>query len=226
MNDFDVYDRLPYKLRLLYCLMLNYYRNYYSNRKMAGKVLVLSTSRKMVIYNFQKMYYTISHFQKKDILTLKKFTTFYDKQLKQLFTEIDNKNIGYNKVIKDIKREYTPYKSLYINLPKKSLVKIPQENNIIFMEFYNSDNIYDKHLIKEVFIPERFELDYDKYPIRTLIKSVEVYIRETKKAKEVLESASSTGLEFINLSIFLNSNSELEICDEIIGDLKDDYFDE
>lgn len=224
MNDFDIYDRLPYKLRLLYCLMLNYFRNYYSNRK--GKILVLSSSRKVLIYNYTKMYYTIKHLQAKDILTLKKFTTFYDKQLKQLFSEIDNKNIGYNKIIKDIKREYIPCKSVYINLKKKSLVKMPKEKNIIFMEFYNSDNIYDKHLIKEIFIPEKFELDYDKYPIRTLINSVEVYIRETKKAKEVLDSASSTGLEFINLSIFLNSDSELEICDAIIDDLKDDYFDE
>ena len=46
MDEFKVYSRLSYKYRLLYCLILNYYRGYYADNKLKSKVLVLCTTKK------------------------------------------------------------------------------------------------------------------------------------------------------------------------------------
>ena len=91
MEDFRIYDRFSYKYRLLYCLMLNYYRNFYADNKFKGKVLVIGTCRKEWIKNYDKLYCTIQKYRKEDILTLKKFICFYDKQLKLLFDKLEDK---------------------------------------------------------------------------------------------------------------------------------------
>ena len=221
--DFDIFYRLSYKYRLLYCLMINYYRNYYSDNKFTGKILVLCTNRKETMHCYEKMYSTVRSFKEKDIFTLKKFLTFYDVQLKELYDVLDRKHIGYKKIINDIKAEYTPNKSAYINSKRNSLINILSDKNVLFMEFSNSKNIYEKHLIKEIFIPERYELDYDKYPVGEMCSTIEIYIREVKKVKEVLNSTATPEPEFINLNVFLNTSDGLDICDAILADLKDDY---
>ena len=113
MDEFKVYSRLSYKYRLLYCLILNYYRGYYADNKLKSKVLVLCTTKKELTENYDLLYSTIKDFKTEDIITLRKFITFYDKQLKQLFENIDDKGIRYGTIIKDIKQEYTSNKSVY-----------------------------------------------------------------------------------------------------------------
>ena len=135
MNDFRIYDRFSYKYRLLYCLMLNYYRNYYADNKFKGKVLVIGTNRKELIKNYERLYTTIEKYRKEDIITLRKFRCFYDKQLTLLFEKLDDKNIKYETIINDIKEEYIPSKSIYKKLKfGYDNSRFPQEKNVIFME--------------------------------------------------------------------------------------------
>ena len=228
MEDFRIYDRFSYKYRLLYCLMLNCYRNYYADNKFKGKVLVIGTNRKELIKNYERLYTTIKKYRREDILTLKKFICFYDKQLKLLFEKLDEKNIKYEKIINDIKEEYIPSKSIYKKLKfGYDNSRFPQDKNIIFMELGDVERIYEKYLIRDIFIPEDFSLD-DKSSndANSLCRVIELYVKDIRKTKEILSINNTNEIEFLTLSIFLNTSNGLKIEDEVINQLPLIEYDE
>lgn len=222
MDDFKIYDRFSYKYRLLYCLMLNYYRNYYADNKFKGKVLVIGTCRKELIKNYDKLYTIIQKYRKEDILTLKKFICFYDKQLKLLFDKLDDKNIDYGQFINNIKKEYTTNKSIYMKLKYGcDNSKFPQDKNIIFMELDDTDRIFEKHLIRDIFIPEDFSLeDKESNDVNKLCRIIKIFALSIRKTKEILLRNNAKETEFLSLSIYLNTTDGLNIEDEVYAQLR------
>ena len=222
MDDFRIYDRWSYKYRLLYCLMINYYRNHYADNKFKGKILVIGTCRKELIKNYDKLYYTIKKYRKEDILTLKKFICFYDNQLQLLFEKIDDKDISYEKVINDIKNEYIDSKSIYRKLKyNRDNTKLPQDKNIIFIELNDVDNILEKHLIRDMFIPENFSLeDNNNNNANELCRIIRLYVNNIRKTKEILARNNAAQTEFLSLSVFLNSSDGLDMEDEVYNQLR------
>lgn len=217
MDDFRIYDRFSYKYRLLYCLMLNYYRNFYADNKFKGKVLVIGTCRKELIKNYDKVYYIIQKYKKEDIITLKKFICFYDNQLKLLFDKLDDKNIDYEQFINNIKKEYISSKSIYRKLKfGYDNSKLPQDKNIIFMELNDTDKIQEKHLIRDIFIPESFSLeDKENNNTNELCRVLKLFVLSIRKTKEILIKNNANKTDFLSLSIFLNTPDGLDIEDEI-----------
>lgn len=222
MDDFRIYDRFSYKYRLLYCLMLNYYRNFYADNKFKGKVLVIGTCRKELIKNYDKLYSTILKYKKEDIITLKKFICFYDNQLKLLFDKLDDKSIDYEQLINNIKKEYTPNKSIYRKLKFGcDNSKFPLDKNIIFMELNDTDRIFEKHLIRDIFIPESFSLEDDTgNDTDALCRIIKLFVLSIRKTKEILLRNNASETEFLSLSVFLNTTNGLNIEDEVISQIK------
>lgn len=217
MELFKTYDRFDYKYSLLYCLMLNYYRNNYADNKFNGKVLVICSCKKELINNYDKIYSTIQKFKPRDIDTLRKFISKYDEQLKVLFNNLDNKNIGYKKIINDLRNEYIPTKSKYIQYwNMNSSNKLPQDKNIIFMEEHDAQNIYDKYLVRDIFIPEYYSMnDPTAQSGSSLSYLLGYFVKEIMKTKSILKLNNADEQEFLSLSVFINSDNSLDIEDEI-----------
>lgn len=227
MDDFKIFDRFSYKYRLLYCLLLNYYRSYYANNKFKSKILVIGTCRRELIDNYDKLYSTIRRFNVADVLTLKRFINYTDLQLKSLFDDIDNKGIKYSTLINDIKGEYIPTKSLYRKCKYGNDSKeIPSNVNIVFMELNDADRYYTKHLIRDIFIPEYFTLNADdKDSAYKLCYVLRLFVKEITKVKETLNTNNARPTDYLSLSIFLNSDSGLSFEDEIIDQIRQGYED-
>lgn len=221
MENFKIYNRFSYKYRLLYCLMINCYRNYYADNKFNGKILVIGTCRKELIKNYDKLYYTIQKYRKEDIVTLKKFICFYDKQLKLLFDKIDDKNISYEQIINDIKREYITNRGIYQKFQYSyGKTKIPKDKNIIFMELSDIGNVYDKYLIRDMFIPEEFSFGKENNnKVNELCRMIRIYVKDIIRTKDILLKNNANQPDFLSLSIFLNSSNGLDIEDEVIKQL-------
>lgn len=217
MELFKTYDRFNYKYRLLYCLMLNYYRNNYADNKFKGKILVICSCKKELIKNYDKIYFTIKRFKSQDIETLKKFISEYDFQLKKLFDKLDNKNISYEKIIRDLKKEYIQSKSTYKQYwGKESYNVLPEDKNIIFMEQCSVENIYNKYLVRDIFIPEYYSMDDSKaQSSRSLCYPIECFVRDIMKTKDILKINNADEPEFLSLSVFIDSDNSLDIEDEI-----------
>lgn len=221
MDEFKIYSRLSYKYRLLYCLMLNYYRGYYADNKLKSKVLVLCTTKKELTESYDLLYSTIKEFKAEDIITLRKFITFYDKQLKQLFENIDDKGIKYGTIIKDIKQEYTPNKSVYKKYKYNGdSEKIPKDINVVFMQLNDADAISNRHLIRDIFIPQHISLNNDiDSNCNELCRVIRIYVKELMKTKSILKNNNATETDFLSLNIFLDSNDDVAIEDEVLNNL-------
>lgn len=222
MEYFDVFGRLTYKFNVLYILMLNFYRTLYSDNK-SSKILILCENRRKLIKNYEKIYTIIRELKPKDILTLKKFICFYDKQLQQLFSIFDDKGISYSKIIRDIKQLYTEEKAIYINPKRNTSINVPRDKSLIFTEFSNAGHIYDKHLVKEIFVAQEITSETSNI-LCTLLTP---FVKDIIKEKDILSFNGSTSREFTNLSIFINSEQviDIDIADEVISNLKEDYID-
>lgn len=224
MEYFDVFGRFTYKFNVLYILMLNYYRTLYSvNKSSNGKILILCDNRKELIKNYEKIYTIIRKLKSKDIHTLKNFICFYDKQLQQLFSIFDDKGISYSKIISNIKQLYTEEKAIYINPKRNTPINVPRDKNLIFTEFSNAVHIYDKHLVKEIFVAQ----DINSETSNSLCTLLTSFAKDIIKEKDILSFNGSTSREFTNLSIFINSEQviDIDIADEVISNLKEDYID-
>lgn len=226
MEYFDVFGRLTYKFNVLYMLMLNYCRTLYSDNKSSNgtKILILCENRRDLIKNYEKIYTIIRKFKPKDIYTLKKFICFYDKQLQQLLSKFDDKGISYSEIIRNIKQLYTEDKSIYINPRRNISINIPRDKNLVFTEFSNAGRIYDKHLVKQIFIAQKINSETSNI-LCTLLTP---FVKDIIKEKDILSFNGSTSREFTNLSIFINSEQviDIDIADELISNLKEDYIDE
>lgn len=217
MNDYKIYYRYSYKYRLLYCLMINYYRSYYANIKFKSNVLVLGTCKKELMKSYDEIYTTISNFTVYDIITLKKFISFYDNQLKDLFENLENKNISYGRIISDIKKAYVPNKGTYLQCKySESYKKLPKDKSIVFMELKDSEQVNKKYLIRDIYIPEYFSID-DKNAndAESLCYTLRLYVKEFIKSKDILKENNISETDFMTLSIFLNSDNGLLIEDEL-----------
>lgn len=227
MDEFKVYSRLSYKYRLLYCLILNYYRGHYADNKLKSKVLVLCTTKKELTESYDLLYSTIKEFKTEDIITLRKFITFYDKQLKQLFENIDDKGIRYGTIIKDIKQEYTSNKSVYKKYKYNGdSDKISKDINVVFMQLNDADAIPNRHLIRDIFIPQHISLNNDiGSDCNELCRVIRIYVKELMKTKSILKSNNATETDFLSLNIFLDSNDDVAIEDEVLNNLNCDFDD-
>lgn len=227
MEEFKIYSRLSYKYRLLYCLMLNYYRGYYADNKLKSKVLVLCTTMKELTQSYDMLYSTVQAFTTEDIITLKKFTSIYDKQLKQLFEKIDNNNIKYGTIIKDIKREYIPSKSIYMKCRySNNSEEISSYINIIFMQLSDANIIPNRYLIRDIFIPQHIPLNNDiGSACKELCHVLLTYVKEIKRIKNILKSNNATETEFLSLNVFLDSDDALDIEDEVLSNLNCNFDD-
>ena len=221
MDNFKTYGRFTSKYRLLYCLLLNYYRSYYANNKFKSKILVLGKDKKELMECYDEIYSTIREFKVEDLFTLRKFISWTDKQLKQLFANLDNEGISFAKIIEDIKSEYIPSKSEYKKYKVgESEWSLKPNKNLAFIETSDATNITNKHLVREIFIPTPFTLADLKDGKSILGYILYTYAKEILKTKSILKNNNAHETDFLSLSIFINSNAGLDLEDKI-----NDYLD-
>ncbi len=220
MNELNIYDRWNYKYRLLYCLMLNYYRNHYADNKFKGKILVLCTSKKRLIDEYDKLYSTIRCFRVEDIKAINSFIGRYDKELKQLFENLEEHNVYFDSLIQGIKEEYTPERATYKECVYGEVEHFTNGKNITFINLEDADLIYDKHLVREMFIPEHFNMHkHSSGSCSELCSILTKYTRAIAKTKEVLKSNNALETEYLSLNVFINSEDGMAFVDEVADQL-------
>lgn len=222
-RDFRLVYDYNFKFNLLLCTILNFYRKHYATNQLNSKILILGSSKKELIKLYDRIFFFIRSFIKRDLSILKQFMRTQDKFENELYNKIIMKCVDSEELLNGIEKEYSEDKAIFIS--PRHLKDIPIECNIIFMEFDKAKYLKDKHLIKEIFVAEQIESDT---PIcRSLCNVIEDFIKATTKSKKVLQSNNINEDELSKLSIFINSESSgLDIWDKILDDLKDEFVDE
>ena len=90
------------------------------------------------------------------------------------------------------------------------------------MKLDDAENLNEKFLIREIFVPEKFELDSD-CPVDLLCSVIGKYVKEVVKTMKVLSANNVSEIEFPSLSIFMNSDNGLDIADRVNDYLREYY---
>lgn len=89
------------------------------------------------------------------------------------------------------------------------------------MELNDTDRIFEKHLIRDIFIPESFSLEDDTgNDTDALCRIIKLFVLSIRKTKEILLRNNASETEFLSLSVFLNTTNGLNIEDEVISQIK------
>ena len=89
------------------------------------------------------------------------------------------------------------------------------------MELNDTDRIFEKHLIRDIFIPENFSLeDDDGNDTAALCRIIKLFVLSIRKTKEILLRNNANETEFLSLSVFLNTPNGLNIEDEVISQIR------
>jgi len=223
MRTLQIHYEYNYKHKLLYCLLLNYYRRYYSKTKFKGVIAVACFKRPSLTNHYEMFYNTIKELTIEDIKTLRKFIYKRDDILETLFEELDNNDISYIKIVNDIKNIYTKDNSMYCDVFNYEEPSIPKDKNVIFSRIESLNQLYDKYLIKDIFIPEFCSKTTIKSNSNSIITMLINYINEFRKMKEILKVHGIINDELSNLNLFIETDDGMLLVDEvyeyIIGDV-------
>jgi len=215
MRALQVHYHYNYKHKLLYCLLLNYYRRKYSKIKFKGVIAVTCFKRKSLMNHYEMFFKTIKELKEDDIKTLRDFTYKYDNVLKTLFEELDNSDISYRQILFEIKKTYTKDNALCCNEFDSECPSIPKNKFIIFTEIESLSNLYDKYLIKDIFIPENCTKFNIKDNTRSIISVLLQYTEEFIKMKKILSSHGIINDDLSNLNVFIETDEGMLIVDEV-----------
>lgn len=178
MYDLINYEcRYDFKNRLLLCLINNYYSKKYENNPNC-KILFISQYEAKLMQDYSNIYEMIKNYSISDIYTLKKF---YNKRFKNednIFYKLEKSKISFNELLKNVKREYTEQKSIYFDRLYSTNIK--DEKNMIFTTNFSMINIYNKYLIKDLFLLDilnKYSLNgnYDKSFIGAIQECLKEY---------------------------------------------------
>ena len=221
-DDFNFIYDYNFKYMLLICTLKNYYRKHYATNKFNSKIVMLGSNKRELMTLHDQVLEVINQFTVEDIISLRMFS-HRNKDLKCLFDKIVMKGIDYQEILNGIKKEYKA-KPVFLEPKSYSLMSIPMESNLIFIEFDRAKCLKEKYLVKEIFSSEQIELDTSK--CSQLCSAVETYIKESTQNKNVLSSNNVLEPEFSKLSVFINSENGMDIWDRITDELKYDFVDE
>ena len=222
MDNFNIYSAMNWKYRLLYCLMLNYYKKYYTKNRFNGRILVVCTTQKELMTNYESIYSYVKRFREEDIKTLNKFIPRNDNQLKELYDKVESRCTCLSDLLDGIKKEYVSARGAFVEPRRHSITNIPKNSNILFLRLDDAENLNEKFLIREIFVPEKFELDSD-CPVDLLCSVIGKYVKEVIKTMKVLSANNVSEIEFPSLSIFMNSDNGLDIADRVNDYLREYY---
>ena len=222
MRTLQLHYKYSYKHKLLYCLLLNYYRRCYSKNKFKGVIAVACFKRPVLMNHYEMFFKTINEFTVDDIHTLRKFIFKYDDVLKTLFEEMDNNDISYISMLDGIKEIYRKDKSIYCDsfIYKESM--IPKDKNIMFLEIQSLLEVNDKYLIKDIFIPEfcsKFAVKDNSSSIVTMLIE---YTEEFVKMKDTLKNHSLDIDKLSNLNVFIEIDDGMLLVDEVYESINND----
>lgn len=215
MRTLQIHYEYNYKHKLLYCLLLNYYRRYYSKLKFKGVIAVACFKRSALMNHYELFYNTIDEFTIEDIHTLRKFVYKRDDILETLFEELGNNDISYIKILDEIKNTYTKDKSMYCDEFNCEEPSIPKDKNVIFTGIESLIELYDKYLIKDIFIPEFCSKFSIKNNSNSLITMLINYIDEFRKMKEILKVHGIINDNLSNLNLFIETDDGMLLLDEV-----------
>lgn len=223
-----MYDLINYecgydlKNRLLLCLINNYYSRKYENNQNC-KIVFISQDKAKLMQQYSNIYEMIKNYKVSDIYALKKF---YNKRFKDeddIFRKLEESKINVNVLLKKIQKEYTEHKSIYFDRLDSSNIK--DEINIVFTTNFSMNNIYNKYLIKDVFLLDILnkygflDSNYDKSFIGAIQECVKEYNKVFQIGKTLFNQKKR-----INLNIYLSGS--IEVADYIDNELDKFFRDE
>lgn len=222
MYDLINYEcRYDFKNRLLLCLINNYYSKKYENNQNC-KIVFISQDRARLMQEYSNIYEMINNYKVSDIYTLKKFYSKRFKDENNIFFKLEESKINFNVLLKNIKKEYAEHKSIYFD--RLDSTNIKNETNIVFTTNFSMNNIYNKYLIKDLFLLDilnKYSLDgnYDK----SFIGAIQECLKEYNKVFCIGKSLFNQNKR-MHLNIYISGS--IEIADYIDSELDKDFRNE
>ena len=94
------------------------------------------------------------------------------------------------------------------------------------MQLNDADEIPNRHLIRDIFIPQNISLNNEIGSVyNELCRVILIYVKELMKTKSILKSNNATETDFLSLNIFLDTNNAVAIEDEVLNNLDCDIDD-
>ena len=169
---------------------------------------------------YSNIYEMIKNYKVSDIYALKKFYNKRYKDEDDIFRKLEESKINFNVLLKKIQKEYIERKSIYFDRLDSSNIK--DEINIVFTTNFSMNNIYNKYLIKDLFLLDILnkygflDSNYDKSFIGAVHECLKEYNKVFNIGKNLFNQKKR-----IHLNIYLSGS--IEVADYIDSEL-DKYF--
>ena len=230
MNYVRIYYKLSFKYRLLLCLLNNYYLNHYAKNKINSKIVVSSPDESKLMRDYEIIFNVIKNLKIEDLITLRKFIPKHQIEIIKIFDELKKQDIDYSKIIDDIKKEYVEDNSIYYNdycddyeydydLKKNS---ITEDTKILFLENSYLKEVYNKHLIRNVFSTDNYSICRMRSGSNNeFLGTLTSYALKYKKINNIVRDITSINLEddsYYCLNLYLEAN------DDVISYIQEDLY--
>lgn len=230
MNYVRIYHKLNFKYRLLLCLLNNYYLNHFAKNKINSKIVVSASDESKLMKDYEIIFSIINDLKTEDLVTLRKFMPKHQIEVIKIFDELKKQDIEYSKIIEDIKKEYVEDNSIYYNdycddydydydLKKNN---ITEDTKILFLENSYLKEVYNKHLIRNVFSTE----NYSMYKMRSgnnngFLGTLTSYALKYKKINNIIKDVTGINLEDDD---YYCLNVYLEADDNVVSFIEEDLY--
>ena len=211
-NDyFKFYYKYDYKYRLLLCLLSNWYSKNCAKNKINSKVVVVSSSMSNLTREHDIILKTIKNFTVEDLIILKKFTSRYATRLQDMFKNIENNGISYDRIIKEIKQDYSTTDKCtcydeYLYVSKKN----EEDKNIIFIRNWRLAEVCDKYMVRNIFITDTYTMhQLTSTRCDGLIEGLKSFVNSYNRTRDIINNISHIDLDEDKnycLNIYLEGN--------------------
>jgi len=197
-----------YKYRLLLCLLNNYYINKLADNKIKSFVVIAASSQNKLMKDYDIIFKIIKELKVEDLDTLRKFISRRKSKVFELFEE---NNYTDENIIEELKKDYTIDNSSYMK-------NYDDENHFdknIKMVFVENDKlrlIYDKHLVRDIFITDTYDRRMYQYgKTNHIFGALVEYITKYKEVKNIIKDVIGINLQEdknYRLTLYMQSDSE------------------
>lgn len=208
MDYIEFYYTYDYKYRLLLCLLNNYYINKLADKKIKSFVVITALSQNKLMKEYDNIFKIIKKLKVEDLDTLRKFISRKKSKIFELFEE---NNYTDEKIIDELKKDYTIENSSYLKYYDDEN-HFDKSIKMVFVENDKLRNIYDKHLVRDIFLSEAYDRRmYQFGKTNHIFGAIIEYITRYKEVKNIVKDVTGINLQEdknYRLNLYMQSDSE------------------
>lgn len=198
-----------YKYRLLLCLLNNYYINKLADNKIKSFVVIAASSQNKLMKDYDIIFKIIKELKVEDLDTLRKFISRRNRKILELFEE---NNYTDENIIDELKKDYSIENSSYMkNYDDEN--HFDKNIKMVFVENDKLRHIYDKHLVRDIFLTEAYDRRMYEYGTKTnyIFGAIVEYVTRYKEVKNIVKDVTGINLQEdknYRLNLYMQSDSE------------------